>query len=280
MRLRFRQMKAPAKIGMLLGIGGIVSIFYGSIIKSLLDHPGEDTSHIAWSVCIVIQYILVCLIAPAIAANSITQEKEQQTWEMLVFTRLRPVDIIFGKLFARLAILFIVLAFFTPLTVFCWLQYIVMSTHANGGEILLELILSYAVILISAGFFTTVGLFVSWQVQKTLVAIMLSYTFVIGGLFLGTFLITMAVQSRFQDSNFLVTCPLFWVNPGFMCYYALAPDNSNNSTMFLIYGLICYAVATLVLIWRMVLGFYHFSYHDRGVIAKKSDDVTKKPELG
>lgn len=267
MRLRFRQMKPAARIGLVLGIVGLLSIIYGSIMKSLLDHPGGESGRFAWATCVVIQYILVCLIGPAIAANSITQEKEQQTWEMLVFTRLRPVEIILGKLFSRLMILFLILALFAPLTLFCWVHYIVMSTSAQPNEILAELVLSYTVIIISSIFFTTFGLFVSWQVRRTLIAIMLSYTFVIGFLLIGTLLITTALYSRFQDSNSIVTSPLLWLNPGYLCWYALAPDNPNHSTLFLIYGLMCYSLLTLVLLWRMVLGFYHFSYDDGGRIA-------------
>src|SRR5436853_7899869 len=53
-----------------------------------------------------------------------------------------------------------------------------------------------------------------------------------------------------------------WINPVYLLYYASSPDNSANSTLFVIYGLLCYIVGTLVLLWRMVLGFYHFSYDD------------------
>jgi len=262
MRLRLRQVPLPAKIGIGVVVFGALALFYGVIGKLLIDNPTEYVGRAAWGWCIGIQYTLVCLIAPVVTANCITQEKEQQTWDMLIFTRLKPSEIIFGKLMARLAIVFLVLALFLPMTAFCWIHSAVMDTHVAGTSKLGEFVLTYVVTIVSAIFFATFGLFMSWQLKKTLFAIMVSYTFVIGFLLIGTTLIYVALQSRFSDSNFLVKCPLMWINPVYLLYYAAIPDNSANSTLFVIYGLLCYSVGTLVLLWRMVLGFYHFSYDD------------------
>ena len=262
MRLRLRQVPLAAKIGIGIIVLAALALFYGVVGKILVDNPNEDVGHQAWWWCIAIQYTLVCLIAPVITANSITQEKEQQTWEMLVFTRLKPGEIILGKLLSRLAILFIVLALFLPLTTICWVHSAVLDTHTAGLAKVGEFLLTYAVIVISTVFFATFGLFMSWQMRKTLFAIMLSYTFVIGFLLIGTFLGYLMLQTRFSDSNFAVKCPLLWVNPVYLLVLAGAPDNSSNSTLFVAYGLICYVVGTLVMLWRMILGFYHFTYDD------------------
>lgn len=262
MRLRLRQVPVAAKIGIAVVVLGVLALFYGTIGKALLDNPTEDSGRSAWGWCIAIQYTLVCLIAPVVTANCITQEKEQQTWEMLIFTRLKPGEIILGKLLARLAIILLMLALFLPMTAFSWVHAALMDTQHAGTARLGEFLMSYAVIAISAVFFATFGLFMSWQVKKTLFAIMLSYTFVIGFLLIGTTLVYVALQSRFSDSGFLVKCPLMWINPVYLLYYASSPDNSANSTLFVIYGLLCYVVGTLALLWRMVLGFYHFSYDD------------------
>lgn len=262
MRMRLRQMPLGARIGIGVFVLACIALCYGTIGKVLIDNPTEDVGRTAWGWCIALQYTLVCLIAPVITANCITQEKEQQTWEMLVFTRLTPGEIILGKLIARLAVVFLILALFFPLTLFCWVHSAVLDTHVAGSSRLAEFLMTYAVIVISTVFFATFGLFASWQLRKTLFAIMLSYTFVIGFLLIGTSLIYIALQSRFSDSNFLVKCPLMWINPVYLLYYAAAPDNSANSTLFVIYGLLCYVVGTLVLLWRMVLGFYRFSYDD------------------
>ncbi len=262
MRLRLRHVPLAAKIGIGIVVFGALSLFYGVIGKLLLDNPTEVVGRAAWGWCIGIQYVLVCLIAPVVTANCITQEKEQQTWETLIFTCLKPSEIIFGKLIARLAIVFLVLALFLPMTTFCWIHSLVMDTHTAGAVRLGEFVLTYVVTIISAIFFATFGLYMSWQLTKTLYAIMLSYTFVIGFLVIGTGLIFYVLSSRFSDSSFLVKCPVLWINPVYLITFAAMPDNSSNSTLFVIYGLLCYCVATLALLWRMVLGFYHFSYDD------------------
>src|SRR5207248_1248193 len=132
MRLRLRQVPLAAKIGIGVVILGLLAFFYGTIGKALLDNPREDAGRTAWGWCIAIQYTLVCLIAPIITANCITQEKEQQTWEMLIFTRLKPGEIILGKLLARLAVVLLLLALFLPMTAFSWVHSAVLDTHNTG----------------------------------------------------------------------------------------------------------------------------------------------------
>jgi len=262
MRLRLRQVPLSAKIGIAVLVLGCLTLFYGIVIKYLLENANEGAGKSMWIWCVSIQYTLVCLIAPVITANCITQEKEQQTWEMLVFTRLKPGEIILGKLFSRLAVIFLVLALFFPLTAFCWLHSAVMETQTAGSAQLAEFLMTYAVIVISAVFFATFGLLMSWQLQKTIFAIMLSYTFVIGFLLIGTALLWVMFQWRFSDSNSAVKFPPLWINPAFMIGYAISPDNTANSTLFVIYGMLCYVVGTLVMLWRMILGFFNFSYND------------------
>ncbi len=262
MRLRFRQIPMAAKIGVGVVIFAALSLFYGMIGKALLDNRTPDAGHTFWGTCIAIQYLLVCLVAPVVTANCITQEKEQQTWEMLIFTRLTPAEIILGKLVSRLAIVFLGLALFFPMTVFCWLHSAILTTHIEGTSRIGEFVMTYAVIVISAIFYATVGLFISWQMKKTIFAIMVSYTVVIGFLFLGTGLVYWMLQSRFTDSTFTAKFPLLWVNPLYLIGYAMSPDNSSNSNLFVVYGLLCYVVASVALLWRMIAGFYHVSDDD------------------
>jgi ABC-2 type transport system permease protein len=262
MRLRLRQVPMPAKIGIGIVVLGALALVYGIVGKMLLDTTSTDAGRAACNWCIGLQYTMVCLIAPVVAANCITQEKEQQTWEMLVFSRLTPIEIILGKLMSRLAVMFVLIGLFLPLTAFCWLHSAAADPHAAITSTMPQFVLSYVVIIVSAIFFATVGLFMSWQVHKTIFAIMLSYTFVIGFLVIGTSLMFMMFQSRFSDTNILVKFPPLWINPGYLIGYAIAPDNSSNSTLFVIYGLLCYAVGTLTLLWRMVSGFYSFNYDD------------------
>ncbi|HLJ53968.1 MAG TPA: hypothetical protein VKT77_02960 [Chthonomonadaceae bacterium] len=262
MRLRLRQVPLPVKIGVALLVFVSLGLLYYFMARAVLDTSGASNARGVWQTCMWLQLIAVLLFAPVVTANCITQEKEQQTWEMLIATRLKPSEVVFGKLVARLAVILLILALFLPITLFGWINSVLVETQIAFSARLTELSLSYAVLLITAVFFATFGLYMSWQVKRTLAAIMLSYTFAIGFLLIGTFLVFIALQFRFTDSTFLVKCPILWVNPAYLMAYGTSPDRAENSTLFVVYGLLVYAVGTLALLWRMILGFFHFSYDD------------------
>src|SRR5262249_47625039 len=96
-KLRLRP-GAHAQNGVIIAIVLLIGLFHFYFIDWLLkDNRGDNgRTTFMWFVCL--QYALICLITPAIAANAITQEREQQTWDMLLFTRLTPTEIILGKL--------------------------------------------------------------------------------------------------------------------------------------------------------------------------------------
>src|SRR5207244_484503 len=123
-----------------------------------------------------------------------------------------------------------------------------------------QLLGTYAVMLISAFLFATFGLYMSWLLKRTLYALMLSYTFVMGGLLLATAMITGALATLFTDPQFFERCPLMWINPAFMMGLAANPDSFPNARLFLIYGLLCYVVLSLLMLWRMIVGFRRFAY--------------------
>src|SRR5207248_8522605 len=131
----------------------------------------------------------------------------QQTWEMVVLTRLHPSDIILRKLLARMATILLIMLLFLPLMLFCWARADVggplSSFYISGSEVGAV----YLVTLLSALFFATFGLFASWLLKRTLYAIMASYTFVIGGLCIGTTLVTAALSTLLSDGRFIEKCP-------------------------------------------------------------------------
>ncbi|MCX7915891.1 MAG: ABC transporter permease, partial [Verrucomicrobiae bacterium] len=58
----------------------------------------------------VTQVLLVVVYAPAFAATSITLEREQNTYDLLFTTRLRPSQIVTGKLGASISALLMFVA--------------------------------------------------------------------------------------------------------------------------------------------------------------------------
>src|SRR5689334_17758268 len=102
MRLRTRQ-PAPVRWSIAIVVGTVVLLSYYQAISSMLREGTVDTAKNAWNISLLLQSTLVWLLCPALASNAITQEKEQQTWDMLVFSLLTPGEILTGKIIVRLA---------------------------------------------------------------------------------------------------------------------------------------------------------------------------------
>jgi ABC-type transport system involved in multi-copper enzyme maturation permease subunit len=258
LRGRLRQPKAT-----LVAVGGVVlivlALLYFNIITSLLGDSNPVTARDAWRNVVWVQFALVCLVAPSITANAIAQEKEQQTWEMLVFTRLMPAEIIFGKLLARLAYVVGLLLLGLPIAIFCALHADRDGANSSAYISLGQFLGTYLTMFICGLFFATFGLFMSWLLNRTLYAIISSYTFVIFGLIIITFIIAGFLSSLTNDSTFLTHCPLMWFNPVLIIFEAANPQE-HRDTVFLIYGMIGYLLLSALMIWRMISGFRRFAY--------------------
>lgn len=261
LRFRFRQAK-PALLGIALAVLIVLAWLHYWLFRWLLADPAATTGQTAWQIVVSVQFILLCLVAPSITANCITQEKEQQTWEMLIFTRLMPSEIIIGKLIARMVALTALLSLFLPVSLFCWAHSNFTGTSPSTTVTASQFCITYLVLLICGLFFATFGLFASYMLKRTLYAIMASYTFVIGGLCIATALITGALSSLFQDYRFWEKCPLMWFNPVQIIAETLTLNqpNSSNDPLYLVFGLVGYLLLTLLMLWRMIAGFRRFAY--------------------
>lgn len=253
MRLKIRQMPMATVIGiasitlLLLGI-----IYYYVIVKWIFSDTSQSSGYDAWMLVVGIQAGIIFLIGPSIAANSITQEKEQQTWEMLIFTRLRPSEIIFGKLISRLSTFAIMLALFFPIEFFSWIK---APGHISGTMFFL----TYLTMVVCAVFYASFGLFMSWMLKRTIYAIMCSYTFVVGGLIITTSLVSVLLSMIVTELP-VEKSPFIWINPIVMMYRAINPRETANSIQLLMFGLVIYVVLTAIVLWRMIDGFRRFAY--------------------
>lgn len=68
-----------------------------------------------------LQIALICILAPVFMAGAIAQEANPQTWDILLTTPLRPIQIVLGNLFGRL--FFIVALLVASLPLFALTQY-------------------------------------------------------------------------------------------------------------------------------------------------------------
>lgn len=93
----------------------------------------------------MIQLLMVCVIAPIFAAAAITQEKDSQTFSILLSTPLSNAQIVLGSLLSRLYFVFVLLLASLPL--FCIMM---IYGGVTGTEIGLSLAIAAATAAITA----------------------------------------------------------------------------------------------------------------------------------
>ncbi len=245
-------------VGVLIVALLLVGLIYWLFLRWILTDPSSSASGDAWKILTSLQFMIICLSAPAIAANAISLEKEQQTWEMLVFTCLTPSEIIFGKLIARLTGLLGLLSILAPISVIAWVR----NQLSSGNIPFTQVVYSFILLTVTAVFFATFGLFVSWLFRRTIYAVMAAYTFVIGFLCIGTAMITSGISMLTSDNNMFESFPLIWMNPFYLIAKALYSGISDYEfhAFHFFTGIMMYVAMTIFMLFFMIFKFRRFSY--------------------
>lgn len=242
-RTRSRQ-PGPVRMAILFVVGGLVLFCYYHALTYIVSDGRTEAARDGYHVAVGIQAILIWLLCPALAANAVTQEKEQQTWDMLIFTLLTPLEILTGKLLARLLPILGILAAFFPF------MAIMMVLHgATPGEFLL----TYFLFGIWIFFLTTVSLFMSWAFKKTASAIAMSYL-VLFILSIGTALLEMTLSASNPGSE----TPIIWLNP-VRILNAMLSTSDDKGGQVLTFSTMVFAGVMALLFWRMVSRFREFA---------------------
>ncbi|GAB4399648.1 MAG: ABC transporter permease [Anaerolineales bacterium] len=114
------------------------------------------------------ELLAVSFIAPALTAGAIATERERQTFDLLRATLLTPTDIVLGKLSSALSYMLLLLFSATP--------FFSMALLFGGVE-WGELLIAFAMLVVTAVAFSAAGLFFSALVNRTLIATVLTYGF-------------------------------------------------------------------------------------------------------
>lgn len=138
------------------------SSYYGEMSYASLLHM--------YMLVAVFEAVIVLFVVPALTAGSISGERERQTLDLLLCTRLRPVDIVVGKLLSCVSTVFVMLITSLPILA---LVYIYGGIHIAD---LAQLFLCLSVITLLIG---SISIFFSACMRRTTVATVLSYLSVI-----------------------------------------------------------------------------------------------------
>ena len=120
---------------------------------------------------LVLLTLLIVFLAPAFTAGAISQEREKQTFELLVATPLPALAIVLGKLLTALVYLFLLILASIPL---------MSLVFTFGGISPDDVVRAYAVLVATAIGLGALGLFFSALVRRTQVATVLTYLVTLG----------------------------------------------------------------------------------------------------
>jgi len=140
----------------------------------------QTVGKVTFSTVVLLELLMLGFIGPALTAGAISSEREHKTIDLLRASLLSARALVFGKLSS--AVVFLLLLIFTAIPVESLAFFL-------GGVGMAEMAISTLMLVITAIFFCTLGLFFSSFSQRTLTATVFSYasiliSFVVFSIFL------------------------------------------------------------------------------------------------
>ncbi len=155
MRLSGRRMRRAGRVGMALTLGVVLPLTYLIFIGNALG-PGSPLN--VRSAAMVLEAVLLPVIAASLASGVFTSERERQTWNALLLSRLTAPQIVIGKLAGALVPALLILAALLPIN----LGIGVMADLPWRVQFV-ELACLLSTLTLSA----SIGTFWSWAVRRT-----------------------------------------------------------------------------------------------------------------
>lgn len=159
----------------LISLFCIIMIFKVNMNSSYTYAFKPENMLLFYIVILSYQIAFICLSVPVLSAGSISGERERQTLDLLLTTKMSYFSIVSGKLMSSIA--FILLLVIVTLPVFSLIFYF-------GSLNLVDLFINFIFIVTTAFMCAGVSILVSCCIKKTTISIMVAYIF-LGGIFIG-----------------------------------------------------------------------------------------------
>lgn len=179
-------------------IGFFISMIYSIIQIDAEFSPTDlqfrrEVGKAIFGAVVLIELFLISFIAPALTAGAITAERERQTFDLLRTTLISARSLVLGKLGAALVYLLLLIFAALPIQSLAFLL---------GGVGLAELLISGLLLIVTALFFSAIGLFFSSFLRHTLVSTVASYgAIVLSYLLLGMFFFLLALSAEYWEDT-------------------------------------------------------------------------------
>ena len=131
--------------------------------------PGflQTVGKVIFSTVVMLELLMLGFIGPALTAGAISSEREHKTIDLLKTSLLSARALVFGKLSS--AVIFLLLLIFTAIPIESLAFFL-------GGVGMAEMVISTLMLVITAIFFCTLGLFFSSFTKRTLISTVFSYS--------------------------------------------------------------------------------------------------------
>lgn len=167
----------------LMAFNGILAVvallnMYSTLAQVRLTAEIQYTSFLDLYLFVaVLEFVMLIFIMPALTAGSISGERERQTLELMLTTKMRPADIVLGKLAASLSTMALLIISSFP---------IIAMVFVYGGVTLKDIGLLLLCYIAAALFVGSLGLCCSALFRRTTLSTVVSYA-VMGVVVIGTY---------------------------------------------------------------------------------------------
>lgn len=195
----------------LVVLTGVTLLFYWmlSATAGFSNPQSSQVGKFLFFVLVGFQMLMVALLTPAFTAGSITSEREQKTFDLLMTTLLPARSVIFGKLGSALSYVVLLIIAIAPLESLAFMF---------GGVSPEEIVLSQVVMLMSALLFASAGIFWSSLLKSSVASNVLTYGTMlfqlIGIPVLYTLIVTTMGSQSVPNQPRMTDTPEFWYTSG------------------------------------------------------------------
>lgn len=171
MRSQMRGIRAFIIITVYLVLmSGLIGLIYLGFVTAQDTSPTasirQGVGKTVFAAVVGLELMMVCFLSPALTAGAIAAERERQTFDLLRTTLLPARTLVFGKLISAISFLLILLFVGFPLQSMAFIF---------GGVSVEEVLIALVMLVATAFFFSSIGLFISSFLKSTLAATVISY---------------------------------------------------------------------------------------------------------
>ena len=147
-----------------------------------------------YMVLVWLETVAICFLTPALTAGCVSIEKERQTMDVLLTTRMSTWQIIVGKYFSSIMLVIMLIISGLPMMALVFIY---------GGVNIAQMFLMALVLITTTMYLASFGVFFSALVKNTIVSVILTYI-AIGFLFSVTFSASFGIQAAILSYNDLL----------------------------------------------------------------------------